>query len=305
VSANTGRRTAAPDVHLALISVQVMFATWGVIGKLLMRELAPFAVIAFRVPAAAALLLLVRRVRPWRRVARADLAELALYSVFGISANQLLFAAGLDRTTATNAAVLSATIPVFAVGVALLLGRERMTAVKLLGVALALGGALAVAGGGFSLSGRHAVGDLLIVCNSLCYATYLVISGRLFARYDALTALTWVMLFGAVTVLPFGAGDLIAAAPTLPAEAWVELGYVVLIPTVGAYLLNAYALARAPASLVAVYVYAQPIAGALLAAAVLGERPGGATALGAVAVGTGIWLVTRPRANAGPRANAD
>ncbi len=283
----------APSVHLALIAVQVMFATWGVAGKLVMRELSPFGVIAFRVPMAALLLWVIRRMYPWRPVDPRDLPELALYAVLGIAANQLLFASGLYLTSATNAAVLSATIPVFAVGVALLFGRERLTGIKLAGIALALGGALSVAGGGFALSGDHALGDLLIIANSLCYASYLVISGRLFARYDALAALTWVMTFGALFVLPFGIVDLIAAAPTLSPEAWIELVYIVLIPTVGAYFLNAHALARAPSSLVAIYVYVQPIAGALMAAAALGERPAGTTALGAVCVCAGIWLVTR------------
>ncbi len=283
----------APSVHLALVGVQLMFATWGVAGKLVMRELSPFGVIAFRVPVAALVLLAVRALRPWRKVALRDLPELALYALLGITANQLLFAAGLARTSATNAAVLSASIPVFAVGVAVAFGRERMTAFKLAGIVLALTGAMAIAGGGFALSGAGTTGDLLIVCNSLSYAVYLVISGRLFTRYDALTALTWVMGFGALGVLPFGIADLVAGAPELSQHAWLELVYIVLVPTVGAYFLNAYALARAPSSLVAVYVYVQPIAGALMAAALLDERPASTTAVGAVAVGLGIWLVTR------------
>src|SRR5688500_5692250 len=98
----------APSVHLALVGVQLMFATWGVAGKLVMRELSPFGVIAFRVPVAALVLLAVRALRPWRKVDPRDLPELALYALLGIAANQLLFAAGLDRTSATNAAVLSA-----------------------------------------------------------------------------------------------------------------------------------------------------------------------------------------------------
>ncbi|RDJ94220.1 hypothetical protein B4Q13_16160, partial [Lacticaseibacillus rhamnosus] len=48
----------------------------------------------------------------------------------------LLFIEGLKRTTATNAVVLGASIPVFTVAVALLLGRERATLTKLLGLGL-------------------------------------------------------------------------------------------------------------------------------------------------------------------------
>ena len=48
-----------------------------------------------------------------------------------------------------------------------------------------------------------------------------------------------------------------------------------------------------PASLVAIYIYVQPVVGALMAARALGERPSTSTFVGGALIGAGIWLVTR------------
>ena len=127
------------SVHLALVAVQLMFASLSIAAKLALRELAPFALICARVTAATLVLVAARLL--WRsreRVAARDLPELAVYALFGVTANMLLFIAGLSRTTATNAIVIGATIPVFTVGVAVALRKEAATLAKVLG----LGGGL-------------------------------------------------------------------------------------------------------------------------------------------------------------------
>jgi drug/metabolite transporter (DMT)-like permease len=112
-------------------------------------------------------------------------------------------------------------------------------------------------------------------------------------RLDPLVAITWVMTFGALMVLPFGAADAVAAAPGLDAETWATIAWIVLAATVGTYALNAWALRHAPSSVVAVYVNTQPPIAAVLAYAFLGEKPGWATVAGAVLIALGIWLTSR------------
>jgi drug/metabolite transporter (DMT)-like permease len=227
-------------------------------------------------------------------VARRDLPELFAYAFFGVIVNQLLFIQGLQRTTATNAVVIGATIPVFTVGVAVALKREAATLPKLFGLAVACAGALVIVGAGrFESGGGRLLGNLLIVLNSLSFSIYLVISRRLLGRYRPLTVVAWTFLFGALGVLPFGGAQLWALAPAVSARGWAALAYIVLFPTVGTYALNMFALTRAPASLVAVYIYMQPAMGALMAAAALDERPSPSTFIGGALIAVGIWLVNR------------
>lgn len=290
------RATLRRLVHLALLAVQVLFASFSIAAKGVLTELEPFALASARAAAAAALLaLLALARRRWRMPAR-EIPGLAGLAVLGIAANQLLFIAGLARTTATMALVLGTTIPVFTAALAIVLGREAPAPRRLVGIAIGLGGAVVAIlwNGGGDGGERSLVGDLLIVVNSVCYAAYLVLSRGVLARHDSLLVTTWVLVLGAVLVVPVGAADAVAAAPRLSAEVWAGLAWIVVGATVGAYALNAWALARAEASVVAIYIYVQPVLGAALAAIFLGERPGPGTIAGGAAIAVGIWLVTRP-----------
>jgi drug/metabolite transporter (DMT)-like permease len=297
-------RRPSTATHLALVAVQLMFASFGVVGKIALRELPATGLAAVRVLGATAVFAAVWSLRARERVTTRQLAELAVYAFFGIVANQLLFIGGLSRTTATHALVLASSIPVFTVGVAVVLGRERATPRKLVGLALALAGALSLTAAPLLLGGRAQgaadaapaamlVGDAMITLNSLSYAIYLVLSRRLLVELQPLTVMTFAYGFGMVGILPFGLGPLAAAAPHLHAGTWAAVAWIVAFPTVGAYLLNAIALRSVPASLVAIYIYLQSVVGALLAAAALGERPGRVTFVCAAAIFVGIWLVTR------------
>jgi drug/metabolite transporter (DMT)-like permease len=191
-------------------------------------------------------------------------------------------------------------VPVLTVAVAVLLRRERVTAWKLGGLAVALAGALVVTGAWRFRddSARVLTGNLLIVGNTLCFAAYLVVSRDVLARVEPVTAIAFTFLFGALLLIPLGARDAVSAAPHLHARTWLAVAYVLAFPTVGTYLLTAWSLARAPSSLVAIYVYVQPIIGALLAALLLNERPSITVLLGAPLIFTGIWLAGRDAARA-------
>lgn len=281
------------NVHLALLAVQVAFASLAIAAKLVLDDVSGFGLVVLRTPAAALLLWVIALARRRWRVPPRELAALAALSVLGIAANQLLFVAGLERTTATTAVVLGTSIPVFTVGIVVLARRERATAPLVGGIAIAVAGAVITIGGGALDDGGHLTGDLLIVANSLCYAAYLVLGRPVMQRLDPLVAITWVMTFGALLVLPFGAADAVAAAPRLDAESWAAITWIVVVATVGTYAVNAWAMRHAPSSVVAVYINAQPPIAAALAFALLGERPGWATAAGAVLIGLGIWLTSR------------
>ena len=82
--------------------------------------------------------------------------------------------------------------------------------------------------------------------------------------------------------------------------AWVFVVFFIAVPTVVAYLLNAWAIARASPSLVTVYIYLQPLIAALLQWVQLGERLT-ARALGAsVLIVAGVGVVASRRAVSAP-----
>src|SRR2546429_1142977 len=117
-------------VHLALFVVQVLFASLSVAGKYAFREISPLALVMIRASSGALVFFGWHLLTERKRIAARDLPRLMLYGLLGVTFNQLFFFLGLSYTSATNATVLGTTIPVFTVGVAVLLGRERASALR-------------------------------------------------------------------------------------------------------------------------------------------------------------------------------
>jgi drug/metabolite transporter (DMT)-like permease len=262
----------SPKVIVALVLVQVFFATLPIAVKLSLRDLSSPALALLRVAGAAALFLVLQRIVSGERIRSArDYALLATYSLFGVIANQLLYITALSLTTATAAQTLVAAGPAMTLLVAILMKQEQATGAKWLGIALAGSGALLLVGVG--LAEGSALGNLLALLNVASYSVYLVISRGLLRRYDALTVITWVFAFGVPGMLPWGLGPALREVGGMSALTWAAMAYIVVLPTVVAYYLNLWASRRVEASLVSTFVYLQPVMTALLAMAFLDEHP--------------------------------
>ncbi|HYO62752.1 MAG TPA: DMT family transporter [Pyrinomonadaceae bacterium] len=288
---------AGAGPHLALVAVQLMFGTWPIFGKIALRTLPSTGIVAVRVAGGALAFALLQRLTrhvPIRQ--RSDYALLFLYSLLGVVVNQLLFTKGLALSTAVNATLIGTAIPVFTLLVSILLGRERASLGKALGMTLAAAGVVFLVNPfEADLSGGRAVGNLLIVANTLCYGAYIAVSQDIIKRYGALTVIAWLFGLGSIVAVPFGAVQMFAAPPAdLTWQVWLVMVYIVLVPTVGAYYLNAWALARVSPSTVAVYIYLQPLIASTLAPLVLGdeERWNWRTAAAAALIFAGVAVVT-------------
>src|SRR5262249_5127664 len=202
-----------------------------------------------------------------------DRRAVFLYGFLGVSLNQVLFILGLSLTTAINTTILTATIPIFTLAVAVLLGREKLTARAAIGMALATAGALWLLNiHRFDWHSRSMQGNLLLLANTLSYSFYLVLSRPILARYSVLTIVSRVFLFGALPILVVAAPFVAAFRPaSVTPLSWLSLSAVILLCTVLPYAANSWALARTHASRVAFYVFVQPVIASALAVAVLGE----------------------------------
>jgi drug/metabolite transporter (DMT)-like permease len=271
----SARSAARPwEIHAALVLAQAGFALFPILGKLVLDTIPPLPFAAFRAVGAAALLEAYRRAQGEpEAIRRADVPRLVLYGLLGVSFNQVLFILGLSMTSAINTTVLTATIPVFTLAIAVLLRRERLTARGGLGIALAGAGAFALLNAQrFTWGSASFRGDLLLLANCTSYSLYLVLSRPVLAHYRVATFTAAVFRYGAILIVLLALPDLRRFEPrAVTASAWACLAGVVLLCTVVPYLLNSWALARTHASRVAFYVFLQPLISTILAILVLGE----------------------------------
>jgi drug/metabolite transporter (DMT)-like permease len=292
---NAPAQSTSLKPHAALVAVQLIFGTWPVVGKLALRALPATGLVTFRIVGATLAFLLIRRVTGSRRIERrSDYWRLALYSLLGVVLNQFLFVKGLELSTVINSALLGTTIPIFTLLVSILLGYERGSWRVGVGLLLAACGVVYLINpAGASFSRETNLGNVILLLNSMAYGAYLAISQDMIKRYGALTVITWIFVFGSIATLPVGGYHLSKISlAAVPAGVWFAVLYIILIPTVAAYYLNAWALGRVAPSVVAIYIYLQPLIAFAVAPLILGESLNSRTWLAAALIFAGVATVT-------------
>lgn len=211
--------------------------------------------------------------------------------------NQGLFFWGIARSTAAHGALLYALTPLGVYLYALARGRERASLRASVGILLGFSGALVLllARGTSALSGVF-VGDLLILGAVAAWVVFTADGKPFIGEYGAVRATAWAMIAGTLWMLP------LAPFVLQPGLVWgggagvrACILYLALLSSVAAYLLWYWALSRTEASKVAIFSNLQPVATALAAWLVLGERIGWEVAVGGVLVLVGVRLTQARR----------
>lgn len=293
-------RNYAP--HFALVAVQLFFGTFPVVGKYVLQTIPSFSLVAFRTGGAALAFVALQSMSKdgLRLDKKIDYLWFALYSLLGVVLNQLLFISGLSLTTATNTSLLAVLIPIFALLVSVVLRLDNLSAHKIFGVILAAAGVIyLIDPAKASFSSATTRGDLFIVVNCFFYASYIAVSKRLIQHYGALKSMAWLFLFGSIITVPLGAYSMREVdLANVPPLTWLATAGIVVFPTILAYYLNAWALARVSPSVVAIYIYLQPLIGFVSAVIFLNEYFSLRLIIAAVLIFAGLFLVTRkPKEN--------
>jgi len=294
-----GRQTLA--VHMSLITAMVIWGLNVTVVKELTLSFDTAMVAALRMLVAVAIL---SAIVLWKRCFVLDMnwsqvRALLMAGVLMVYLNQLFFAEGLQRTTATNGALIMALSPLVSALLAALMFRESLSARRLLGVVLGFGGVAAVV---FSHPGsgltRASTGDLLMVAGVISFAAGGALVQRL-ARSMNPIMISWaIYLLGTVLLLV----QVVVATPVLTLEVmfpgwwpWALILFSGVMATALSNLLWNRAIATIGVARTAVYLYWVPVFGVLFAAILLDERLTGWHLVGFVAVMAGTFLGTRPQ----------
>ena len=277
----------------SLLAVQVMFAGHYVAAKLLVEAVPPRLWAAVRIAGACALLYAMVRARGQRLpLNRSLLPRLALFSLLGVILNQVFFVEGLARTTPVNSALINCSIPVLTLLFAVFAGQERLSAPRTVGIVLALSGILVLLRvEALDLGNVLVQGNLLTLVNAASFSTFLVVSRPTLQKIPTLPATCLLFLIALVPVTLFSVPTwsdfhISAVTPTI----WILAAFIIIFPTVLAYLLNYWALRRAPSSLVALFIYVQPLLTAALSVAIGGETITTRKVLAFILVTAGIFV---------------
>jgi drug/metabolite transporter (DMT)-like permease len=285
--------TIAP--HLALVAVQIMFGTWPIFGKVVLRSMSSTSLVCFRIFGAAVVFtLLQRKLGELRQLPTRVLCWLVFSSVLGVSLNQFIFVKGLSLTTAINATLLITTIPVSTLVVSIALGYDKASLRHFVGIALAAAGVVyLVDPWRADFTAQTTLGNLMLIASSFAYGAYLAVSRNLFRRYGALNVITWIFQLAALIAIPIAVfAWSTAGLSAVSTGLFLAVVYIILVPTVGAYYLNSWAITRVSPSVVAVDIYLQPLMAFGLAPLVLGESWNSRTIVACLLIFAGVAAVT-------------
>ena len=287
---------ARGKAHLALLTANVIYGLNYSIAKIALPEyIKPLGFVFIRVSVALLLFWLIHNLTIKEKVRLGDIPRLALCGIFGVALNQLMFFKGLAITTEINASLIMITTPILVLLMSHFIIKERITLTKTFGIFCgALGAFLLIAfGKSFTFGSETTLGDIFILINAASYALYLVIVKPLMERYQPLTVIKWVFLFGFIIVAISGFEQFRAIEfHTFTFQVWFSVLYVVIATTFLAYLLNIFALSKVNPSIVGVYIYSQPLIASLVAIYIGNDQLTMVKLVAAVLIFAGVYLTT-------------
>jgi drug/metabolite transporter (DMT)-like permease len=246
--------------HFALLGANIIYGANYLIAKGVMpNKIGPSAFIFVRVLGAILLFWLLKSTIK-EQIEKKDYLRLLLCGLLGVATNQLLFFHGLNLTSPIDASIIITSIPVMVLIFSAIILKEKITSNKILGLIIGgIGAVLLISYGNTSGGTSSILGNLFIFLNACSYGLYLVIVKPLMKKYNSITVISWVFLFGFLFVFPFGIGDILATDfSSWNLNTYLAVGFVVVFTTFLAYLFNIYALNYVAPSVNGSYVYLQP-----------------------------------------------
>jgi drug/metabolite transporter (DMT)-like permease len=183
---------------------------WGsdyLFAKVALREISPLSFAALRTTVSAAILvpLFMKREKDLS-VSAKDFLWLLGLALLGTCMNRICYSIGLRLTTASKAAVLLASSPIFALMASYLSFRSEVAVPAALGIVISFLGVYLVIQKDWkewAVSPEIFQGDLILIVGAISWALFTVLIKGLSKRHSTLKVTTYMMLIGTILMAPF------------------------------------------------------------------------------------------------------
>jgi drug/metabolite transporter (DMT)-like permease len=292
--------TDSLKAHISLFSAQVIYALNYSIAKDLMPfHIGPLALVFLRISGACLLFWILALFTKQEKLEKGDLKKMAILAIFGVFVNQLFFIYGLSLTKPINSAIIMISNPIIVIVFTLIILKESITIFKIGGLFLGISGAviLLLFRGNFELGSDTIAGDAMTLINSTSWAIFVVMAKPYMQKYNTVTVMKWIFIFGLLYMTPFGLHDIMHTNwSAMTTDIFLAIGFVVVATTFMAYLLNTYALKALSPSVVSTYIYLQPFLATIFAVFLGKDVLTPIKIISAVLIIMGVYLVSyRPK----------
>lgn len=261
--------------YALLVLVTLLWAGNSIVARAIHGDIPPFTLAFLRWTGA--LLLLAPFVGKHLRTDRAGIRDhwrtILWLGVIGVASFNAFLYWGLQSTTASNALLIQAAIPMLVLLLNRILFSVRSRSIEVAGVLIAAVGVLTIifrADPSAVSSLAFGKGDGLVLCAVAAWALYTA-SLRARPAIHPLSLIATTFLVGAVFMAPLAAWEVAHLPVRLTARSLLGILYVATFPSLIAYTLYNRAVAELGAGAAGQMISLQPLFGALLAVVLLAE----------------------------------
>jgi len=261
--------------YLLIAAASILWGTMGIFGKIAFQYgINPIVLTALRVliSSATMLIALVSLKRKLLKIQRKDLSQLLVFGIFAVALQRVAYFYTVDLTTATIAAVLFYTYPIFVTAHASLFIKEKVTFSIILAIVLTFSGvALVVKAYEISWLSANLLGLAFGILTSLLFALYFLMAKKLRNNYTNWTLLLYGDGVGAIALSPalyFSFSEI----SNYPLQLWLIIFVIALFPSLTAYLLFSHALKYVKSSKGSILSVIEPLAAAMFSVTILSEK---------------------------------
>ncbi len=288
------------NAYIAAFLVALIYGLNYTIAKEVMPTyIKPFGLILLRVLGAAILFWGLSLFMTKQKVEKSDFLRIFVAAVFGVCINMLAFFKGLSMTSPINASVIMVNTPIIVLILSTIILKEKITLIKILGILVGLFGAilLIVYGKSITPGDNPFYGNILVFVNATCYGLYLIVVKKLTQKYDTITLVKWLYLFGLILVIPFGLSEVQEVKwQHIPTPIYYNIAFVLVFTTFFAYLLNIVALKKLKPTTLSTFIYLQPLIASGYALLTNKDSLNTIKVIAAVLIFSGVYLVTKSNA---------
>ena len=272
---------------------------WGasfIATKFLLDELTPETIISMRLILAISLLLTIAIIQKRNFTinfkSHGYIIVLAVIAVFHL----WIQVTGMKFTTASNTGWIIGMAPIFMAVLGLIFFKEKLNALKILGIIVATFGLLMLVGKGnlLNIDLIKNKGDLLVLSSAFTWGIYSIVNKKISLNYSPLMTILYLFIMMAIIIVPFTISkSSINSVINLSSTGWIAILFLGLLCSGIAYVIWAFALREMESAKVGAYLYFEPFVTVITAWIFLKEEITLLMILSGLIITAGVFLVNR------------
>ncbi|MBZ9688422.1 DMT family transporter [Clostridium estertheticum] len=278
--------------HVMAIILMFIWSLSYLSIKVVSQEVSPTLSAFYRFALASIILFIILKVKfPEEKVLKVDKLKFALGGLFGVAIYFIFENYSVAYTSASNVAILIATIPVFTIFSQRIIYKEKLTYGKIFGATLSLVGIIIIIASKqrVSLLSKGNIGDLMALGAVFAWVIYNMVCSSFKGNYKVITITTYEIMWGSLFLSP----SLFFSPLQIPSTKVVlNLIFLSIFCSCIGYVMYVHCLKDLGATVITTYINLQPIMSLVAAGIILHEVVTVWQVVGCIVIIVGVTLVS-------------